>query len=79
MGIHLFDKVENIVGKVKLLVISNFSFSYNVFKSCLLLMCQYEYLWSKGLTAYANFVRTEPCKSLLFETEINDYVMAFFV
>ena len=28
---------------------SNFSFSHNVFKSCLLLMRQNEYLWSKGL------------------------------
>ena len=35
----------------KLLVMSNFSFSHNVFKSCLLLMCQNEYLWSKGLNA----------------------------
>ena len=29
---------------------SNFSFSRNVFNSCLLLMLQNEYLWSKGLT-----------------------------
>ena len=34
--------------KEKLLVTSNFSFSHNVFKSYLLLMCQNEYLWSKG-------------------------------
>ena len=40
----------NIVGKEKLLVMSNFSFSHNVFKSCLLLVRQNEYLWSKGLT-----------------------------
>ena len=33
--------------KEKLLVTSNFSFSHNVFKSCLLLMGQDEYLWSK--------------------------------
>ena len=33
----------------KLLLTSNFSFFHNVFKSCLLLMCQNEYLWSKGL------------------------------
>ena len=37
--------------KEKLLVTSNFSFSHNVFKSCHLLMCQNEYLWSKGLTS----------------------------
>ena len=35
--------------KEKLLVTSNFSFPHNVFKSCLLLICQNEYLWSKGL------------------------------
>ena len=35
--------------KEKLLVTSNFSLSHNVFKSCLLLMRQNEYLWSKGL------------------------------
>ena len=32
----------------KLLVTSNFSFSHNVLKSCLLLMQQNEYLWGKG-------------------------------
>ena len=35
--------------KEKLLVMSNFSFSHNVFKSRLLLICQNEYLWRKGL------------------------------
>ena len=35
--------------KEKLLITSNFSFSRTVFKSCLFLMCQNEYLWSKGL------------------------------
>ena len=35
--------------KEKLLVTSNFSFSHNVFKNCLWLMHQNEYLWSKGL------------------------------
>ena len=32
-----------------MLVKSNFFFSHNVFKSCLLLMRQNQYLWSKGL------------------------------
>ena len=32
---------------------SNFSFSHNVFKSCLLLMRQNEYLWSKGLSSHS--------------------------
>ena len=35
--------------KEKLLVMSNFSFSHNIFKHCLLLMHQNEYLWGKGL------------------------------
>ena len=35
--------------KKKLLVTSNFFFFHNVFKSCLLLMRQNEYLWSTGL------------------------------
>ena len=49
MGIQLSDLVETLWEKEKLLVTSNFSFSHNVFKSCLYLMCQNEYLWSKGL------------------------------
>ena len=35
--------------KEKLLVTSNFSFTHNVFKSCLLSMRQNEYLGSKGI------------------------------
>ena len=35
---------------------SNFSFSHNVFKSCLLLMRQNEYLWSRGLMTLRNKV-----------------------
>ena len=35
--------------KEKLLITSNFFFSLDVYKSCLLLMRQNEYLWSKGL------------------------------
>ena len=41
--------------KEKLLVTSNFSFSHNVFKSCLLLMRQNDYLWSKRLKNKATF------------------------
>ena len=47
--VQLYDWVENTEGKEKLLITSNFFFSNNVFKSCLLLMCQNEFLWSKGL------------------------------
>ena len=35
MGIQLSDRVENILGKGALLVMSNFSSSHNIFKSCL--------------------------------------------
>ena len=40
MGIQLFDLVENIVGKEEIACYE---------QRCLLLMCQNEYLWSKGL------------------------------
>ena len=49
MGMQLSDRVKNIVGKGEIALTSNFSFSYNVFKSCLLLIRQNEYRWSKGL------------------------------
>ena len=39
-GIKLSDLVENIVGKEEIALTSNFFFSHNVFKSCLLLMRQ---------------------------------------
>ena len=60
MGIQLSDWLENTVEKGKLLVKINFSFSHYVFKSCLLLMRQNEYLWSEdfkfeGLPAYSPF------------------------
>ena len=45
MGIQLSDFVENIVEKEEIAG----NFSHNVFKNCLLLMRQNEYLWSKGL------------------------------
>ena len=45
---YLIEK-KTLWEKDKLLVTSNFSFSHNVFKSCLLFMHQNEYLWSKGL------------------------------
>ena len=50
MGIQLSDWIENICGKRRncsLRAISPFPTMF--LKSCLLLMCQIEYLWSKGL------------------------------
>ena len=48
-GYNYLMEMKTLWEKEKLLVTSNFSSSHNVFKSCLLLMCQNEYLWSKGL------------------------------
>ena len=45
--------------KEKLLVTSKFFFSHNVLKSCLLLMRQNEYLWSKGLKKYLYIFKQE--------------------
>ena len=54
MGIQVSDWVEKLWEKEKLLIMSNFSFSLNVYKSCLLLIRQKEYLWSKGLKVFAD-------------------------
>ena len=51
---YLIEK-KTLWEKEKLLVTSNFFFSHNVFKSCLLLMRQNEYLWSKGLRWFSSF------------------------
>ena len=48
-GYNYLTEYKTLCKKEKLLVTSNFSFSHNVFKNCLLLMRQNEYLWSKGL------------------------------
>ena len=48
-GYSYLIELKTLREKEKLLVTSNFSFSNNVFKSCLLLIRQNEYLWSKGL------------------------------
>ena len=49
MGIQLSAGVENIVGKGEIAIHEQFLLFHNIFKSSLLLMCDYEYLWSKGL------------------------------
>ena len=48
-GYNYLIGLKTLWEKEKLLVTSNFSFSHNVFKSCLLLMRQNEYLWNRGL------------------------------
>ena len=45
---HLIE-LKTLKEKEKLLIMSNFSSSHNVFRSCLVLMRQNEYLWIKGL------------------------------
>ena len=61
----------------KLLVTSNFSFSHNVFKTCLVLMRQNEYLWSKGLKTRACLVKSlaifSPHGSLNFPSTGQDW------
>ena len=49
MGIQLSDGVEKNVEKGVIARYGHFLSLNNVFKSCLLLMRQNEYLWSKGL------------------------------
>ena len=49
IGFSYLIELKTLWEKEKLLITSNISFSLNVFKSCLLLMHQNEYLWSKGL------------------------------
>ena len=50
MGYNYLIEKKTLWEKKKLLVTSNFFFSYNVFKSFLLLMRQNEYLWNKGFS-----------------------------
>ena len=54
MGIQFSDWEENIVGKGEIARYEQFSFSYYVFKRCLLLMREIEYLWSKRLKCQTN-------------------------
>ena len=48
-GYSYLNELRRLWEKEKLLLTSNFSFSHNVFKSCLILMRHNEYLWSKRL------------------------------
>ena len=48
-GYNYLAGLKTLWEKEKLLVTSNIFYSYNVFKSCLLLIRQNEYLRSKGL------------------------------
>ena len=51
MGIQLSDELKTLWEKEKLLVTSNFSFSNDVFKNCLLLS-RNEYLRSTGIKEF---------------------------
>ena len=48
-GYSYLIELKTLWEKEKLLVMRNFSISHNVFKRCLLLMHQNEYLWNKEL------------------------------
>ena len=50
-GVQLYDCIEKIVGKEEIAHYEQFLLSPQCFQSCLLLMRQNEYLWSKGLRA----------------------------
>ena len=54
MGIQLSECIENIVGKGEIARNEQFLLFPQCFKTCLLLMSQNEYLWSKGLTRAPN-------------------------
>ena len=58
-GYNYLIELKTLSEKEKLLITSNFFFSHNAFKSCLLLTCQNEYLWSKGLKVGIVQKRTE--------------------
>ena len=49
MGYNYMIEKKTLWEKEKLLIMSNFFFSHGVFKSCLLLIRENEYLWSNGL------------------------------
>ena len=51
-GYNYLTEKKTLWDEAKLLVTSNFYFSNNVFKGCL--MRQNEYLWSKGLNSLSN-------------------------
>ena len=52
MGYNYLIEEKTLWEKEKLLDTSNFFFSHNVSKSCLLLMLQNEYSWTKGLNRF---------------------------
>ena len=67
MGYNYLIEEKTLLEKEKLLVTSNFFFSHNVFKNCLLLMRQNEYLWSKGkVWVYSHLSEAE--KKTQYET-----------
>ena len=62
MVIQYSDWVENIVGKEEIACYEQFLLVPQRFrKKCLLLMCQNEYLWSKGLIPIFHFKGTLKC------------------
>ena len=67
-GYNYLIESKTLWEKEKLLIMSNFSFSHNVFKSCLLLMRQNEYLWRKVLTNPKNSNHLRKSSSNAFST-----------
>ena len=74
MGIQLSDWVENIVGKGENDRYEQFLLFPQCFQNCLLLMCQNEYLWSKGLTHF-NIYFVNSWYLLFFNPLPNDKIL----
>ena len=81
-GCSYLIEVKTLWEKEKLLVTSNFSFSHNVFKSCLLLMRQNEYLWSKGLNTLSLYQSTKfrffQIGNFLADDKLHDCGLTFY-
>ena len=74
MWIQLSDLVENTVGNGEIACYEQFLSSHNVYKSCLLLMRQNEYLWSKGLhvvTTMSLSLQSGSTKNQYIQWELN--------
>ena len=73
-GYSYLLELETLWEKEKLLITSSFSFSQNVFKSCLFLMHQKEYLWSKGLKNFSGYKIKVTQKSKLGPRRVENIV-----
>ena len=78
MGYNYLIELKTLWEKKKLLVKSNFFFSHNVFKSCLLLMLQNEYLWSKGLKIGMGFKSLKSWFINVYFRDITEFIFKYY-